>query len=126
MIDETTLIRELTQALSAVTSLTVSADRADGECMTLRLGGGEDGERFLDGGRRRVIPLLILTKSIDGEKALSDICKAVELLEAEPPRSVLQAVITSYPQLVDRGEDGAIYEAQAELSCYEEGTRRIL
>ncbi len=119
MFNTSTLMKDLTSLLSQSLSLTVSADRADEECVTLRFCGGDYDEVFLDSGKKARIPLLLLSKSIDGEKALKELCKALDILEKQPPDGVMQVRPSSLPELVDRGEDGALYEAQAELFCYQ-------
>lgn len=96
----------------------VTFGRLGAEGLTLRLSGGEDETRYLDGGRLRVIPLLFLAKSAEQRKAMDSLYRLLDILEQEPPEGVLSVRITSLPELVDRGEDSVIYEAQAELAVY--------
>lgn len=96
----------------------VTFDRLGAEGITVQLAGGEDMTRYLDGGRLRVMPLLFLAKCNEQKRAMDDLYRILDILEQEPPEGVTQVRITSLPELVDRGEDSVIYEAQCELVVY--------
>ena len=99
----------------------VTFGRLGAEGITVQLAGGEDETHYLDGGRLRAMPLLFLVKCACGneqKKAMDALYRLLDILEQEPPEGVTQVRITSLPELVDRGEDGVIYEAQAELVVY--------
>lgn len=96
----------------------VTFGRLGAEGITVQLTGGEDGTRYLDGGRLRVLPLLFLAKCGEQKKAMDTLYRLLDILEQQPPEGVLSVRVTSLPELVDRGEDSIIYEAQAELLVY--------
>lgn len=96
----------------------VTFGRLGKEGITVQLTGGEEVIRYLDGGRLRALPLLFLAKCSEQKKALDGLYGMLDILERQPPEGVLSVRITSLPQLVDRGEDGVIYEAQCELLIY--------
>ena len=96
----------------------VTFGRLGAEGITVQLSGGKDDTRYLDGGRLRVIPLLFLAKSNEQKKAMDALYRLLDILEQEPPEGVLSVRTTSLPELVDRGEDSVIYEAQCELLVY--------
>ena len=96
----------------------VTFGRLGAEGITVQLSGGEDETRYLDGGRLRVMPLLFLAKCGEQKKAMDSLYRLLDILEQEPPEGVTRVRITSLPELVDRGEDSVIYEAQAELVVY--------
>ena len=96
----------------------VTLGRLGADGVTLQLTGGEDEIRYLDGGRLRVLPLLFLAKCSEQRKALDTLYRLLEILERQPPEGVMSVRITSLPELVDRGEDSVVYEAQAELTVY--------
>ena len=96
----------------------VTFGRLGAEGITVQLGGGKDDTRYLDGGRLRVIPLLFLVKCSEQKKAMDTLYRMLDILEQEPPEGVLSVRTASLPELVDRGEDSVIYEAQCELMIY--------
>lgn len=96
----------------------VTLGRLGAEGVTMQLTGGGDEIRYLDGGRLRVLPLLFLAKCSEQRKALDTLYRLLEILERQPPEGVMSVRITSLPELVDRGEDSVIYEAQCELLVY--------
>lgn len=96
----------------------VTFGRLGAEGITVQLAGGGDETRYLNGGRLRAIPLLFLAKSKERRKAMDALYRLLDILEQEAPEGVLWVRTTSLPELVDRGEDGVIYEAQAKLVVY--------
>ena len=96
----------------------VTFGRLGAEGLTVQLAGGQDETRYLDGGRLRAIPLLFLAKCREQKKAMDSLYRLLDILEQQPPKGVLSVRVSSLPQLVDRGEDSVIYEAQAELLVY--------
>lgn len=96
----------------------VTFGRLAAESITVQLVGGEDESRYLDGGRLRALPLLFLAKCVEQRKAMDTLYSLLDILERQPPEGVLSVQVTSLPQLVDRGEDSVIYEAQVELLIY--------
>ena len=115
---ETELLRLTADMLGKKSGLPVTFGRLGSEGLTLQLHGGEDETHYLDGGRLRVIPLLFLAKFGEQKKAMDALYRLLDILEQEPPEGVTQVRITSLPELVDRGEDSVIYEAQCELLVY--------
>ena len=117
---ETELLRLTAERLNECGELfaNVTFGRLGKEGITLQLCGGEDETRYLDGGRLRVMPLLFLAKCNDQRKAMDTLYRIPDILEQKPPEGVLSVRVTSLPELVDRGEDSVIYEAQCELLVY--------
>ena len=117
---ETEILRLTAERLNGSGELfaPVTFGRLAAEGITVQLVGGEDGTRYLDGGRLRALPLLFLAKSKEQKKAIDTLYSLLDILERQPPEGVLSVQVTSLPQLVDRGEDSVIYEAQAELLIY--------
>lgn len=117
---ETELLRLTAERLNQSGELfaPVTFGRLGAEGITMQLTGGEDETRYLDGGRLRVIPLLFLAKSTEQRKAMDALYRLLDILERQPPEGALSVHTTSLPELVDRGEDSVIYEAQAELLVY--------
>ena len=117
---ETEILRRTADMLNRKEELfaPVTFGRLGAEGITVRLSGGKDDTRYLDGGRLRVIPLLFLAKNAEQKKAMDSLYRLLDILEQEPPEGVTQVRVTSLPELVDRGEDSVIYEAQCELLVY--------
>lgn len=117
---ETEILRKTAEMLNERAELfaPVTLGRLGAEGITLQLTGGEEVIRYLDGGRLRALPLLFLVKCSEQRKALDTLYRLLDILERQPPEGVLSVRITSLPQLVDRGEDSVIYEAQCELMIY--------
>lgn len=117
---ETEILRRTADMLNGKGELfaPVTFGRLGAEGITVQLAGGEDETHYLDGGRVRVLPLLFLAKCREQKKAMDALYRLLDILEQEPPEGVTQVRITSLPELVDRGEDSVIYEAQAELAVY--------
>ena len=117
---ETEILRRTADMLNRKEELfaPVTFGRLGADGITVRLSGGKDDTRYLDGGRLRVIPLLFLAKNTEQKKAMDSLYRLLDILEQEPPEGVTQVRVTSLPELVDRGEDSVIYEAQCELLVY--------
>ena len=117
---ETEILRRTADMLNRREELfaPVTFGRLGAEGITVRLSGGKDDTHYLDGGRLRVIPLLFLAKNAEQKKAMDSLYRLLDSLEQEPPEGVLSVRVTSLPELVDRGEDSVIYEAQCELLVY--------
>lgn len=117
---ETEILRLIAETLNGSGELfaPVTLGRLGKEGVTLQLTGGEDETHYLDGGRLRVLPLLFLVKSDEQKKAMDTLYGILDILEQQPPAGVTSVKVASLPQLVDRGEDSVIYEAQAELLIY--------
>ena len=117
---ETEILRLTADTLNKKAELfaPVTFGRLGAEGITVQLSGGEDETHYLDGGRLRVLPLLFLAKHREQKRAMDALYRLLDILEQEPPEGVSSVRVTSLPQLVDRGEDSVIYEAQAELVVY--------
>ena len=117
---ETEILRSTAETLNESGGLfaNVTFGRLGAEGITVQLAGGEEVARYLDGGRLRVLPLLFLAKCREQKRAMDALYRLLDILEQQPPEGVLSVRITSLPQLVDRGEDSVIYEAQCELLVY--------
>ena len=120
---ETEILRLTAETLNGSGELfaPVTFGRLGAEGITVQLAGGGDETRYLDGGRLRVLPLLFLAKCANCDeqrKALDTLYRIPDILERQPVEGVTSVKVTSLPQLVDRGEDSVIYEAQVELLVY--------
>ena len=117
---ETEILRLTAERLneSGLLFAPVTFGRLGAEGIALQLTGGGDETRYLDGGRLRVLPLLFLVKCSEQRRAMDTLYRLLDILERQPPEGVLSVQVASLPQLVDRGEDSVIYEAQAELLVY--------
>lgn len=119
-INETTLIGKIAELLdnSPEISFPVSCDRLDSEKMSLIPAGGEYDSEFLDGGRLVELPLLILVKSLDEEKALDALFKAINVIRSSGIEEIAAVKTAQMPKFADRSEEASVFEAQVKIRFY--------